>query len=107
MRFNKKLIASLSFRKSQSMYHAMGYSSMLVMQAGMTFDQNDMDAAIKSLRESLHTCEKYGTTEHKFLNLKDVFLKFTSLTITIHTAEFNVFELTTHVLNTDFGRKLE
>ncbi|XP_076004142.1 tetratricopeptide repeat protein 39B-like [Genypterus blacodes] len=45
--------------KSRSMYHAMGYSSMLVMQAGMTFDPNDMDSAMKSLRESLQICEKF------------------------------------------------
>ncbi|KAF7660432.1 hypothetical protein LDENG_00281960 [Lucifuga dentata] len=46
-------------RKSQSMYHAMGYSSMLVMQAGMTFDPSDMDAAMTALTDSLHTCEKF------------------------------------------------
>lgn len=40
------------------MYHAMGYSSILVMQAGMTFEEKDMEAAMTSLRESLQTCEK-------------------------------------------------
>ncbi|XP_070683819.1 tetratricopeptide repeat protein 39B-like [Pempheris klunzingeri] len=45
--------------KSQSMYHAMGYSSILVMQAGMTFEPKDMDAAMTSLRESLLTCERF------------------------------------------------
>lgn len=45
-------------RKEESMYHATGYSSMLVMQAGMTFDPQDVDAAMTSLRESLQTCER-------------------------------------------------
>ena len=48
-------------RKDESMYHAMGYSSMLVMQAGMTFDPKDVDAAMTSLRESLRTCQRYCT----------------------------------------------
>lgn len=41
------------------MYHAMGYSSILVMQAGMTFEPKDMDAAMTALRESLQTCQMY------------------------------------------------
>uniref|UniRef100_UPI003AAE7908 tetratricopeptide repeat protein 39B isoform X2 n=1 Tax=Centroberyx gerrardi TaxID=166262 RepID=UPI003AAE7908 len=43
----------------QSMYHAVGYSSILVMQAGMTFDPRDMDVAMESLRESLQTCQSF------------------------------------------------
>uniref|UniRef100_A0A8D3DSR3 Tetratricopeptide repeat protein 39B n=1 Tax=Scophthalmus maximus TaxID=52904 RepID=A0A8D3DSR3_SCOMX len=53
-------LAVLKPWKSQSMYHAMGYSSILVMQAGMTFEHTDMDAAMTSLRESLQTCQRYG-----------------------------------------------
>ncbi|KAG8014723.1 Tetratricopeptide repeat protein 39B [Nibea albiflora] len=45
--------------KDESMYHAMGYSSILVMQAGMTFEPKDMDAAMNSLRESLQTCQRF------------------------------------------------
>ncbi|KAF1395342.1 hypothetical protein PFLUV_G00010530 [Perca fluviatilis] len=52
-------LAILKPWKSQSMYHAMGYSSILVMQAGMTFDPKDMDAAMASLRESLQTCQRF------------------------------------------------
>ncbi|XP_029286927.1 tetratricopeptide repeat protein 39B [Cottoperca gobio] len=52
-------LALLKPRKSQSMYHAMGYSSILVMQAGMTFDPKDMEAAMESLRDSLHTCQRF------------------------------------------------
>ncbi|XP_034543814.1 tetratricopeptide repeat protein 39B-like [Notolabrus celidotus] len=52
-------LALLKPWKSQSMYHAMGYSSILVMQAGMTFEPKDMDAAMTSLRESLETCQNF------------------------------------------------
>uniref|UniRef100_A0AAQ5YDL5 Tetratricopeptide repeat protein 39B n=1 Tax=Amphiprion ocellaris TaxID=80972 RepID=A0AAQ5YDL5_AMPOC len=45
--------------KDQSMYHATGYSSILVMQAGMTFEPKDMDAAMTSLGESLQTCQRF------------------------------------------------
>ncbi|XP_041839522.1 tetratricopeptide repeat protein 39B-like isoform X2 [Melanotaenia boesemani] len=41
------------------MYHAMGYSSILMMQAAMTFDPKDMDAAMTALREALHTCQRF------------------------------------------------
>lgn len=51
--------AFLSSRKSESMYHAMGYSSILVMQAAVTFDAKDMDAAMTSLREALQVCQRY------------------------------------------------
>ncbi|KAM7394376.1 hypothetical protein PAMP_021183 [Pampus punctatissimus] len=52
-------LALLKPWKNQSMYHAMGYSSILVMQAGMTFDPKDMNAAMTSLRESLQTCQRF------------------------------------------------
>ncbi|XP_061888939.1 tetratricopeptide repeat protein 39B-like [Entelurus aequoreus] len=52
-------LAHLKPWKNQSMYHAMGYGSMLVMQAAMTFDPKDMDAAMESLSESLLTCQRF------------------------------------------------
>ncbi|XP_029362593.1 tetratricopeptide repeat protein 39B-like [Echeneis naucrates] len=52
-------LALLKPWKSQSMYHSMGYSSILVMQAGMTFEPKDVDAAMTSLRESLQTCQRF------------------------------------------------
>uniref|UniRef100_A0A673W7G6 Tetratricopeptide repeat protein 39B n=1 Tax=Salmo trutta TaxID=8032 RepID=A0A673W7G6_SALTR len=45
--------------RSQSMYHAVGYSSMLVMQAGMTFEPNDVEKATTALKESLQTCQMF------------------------------------------------
>ncbi|XP_033822695.2 tetratricopeptide repeat protein 39B-like isoform X1 [Periophthalmus magnuspinnatus] len=52
-------LALLKPWKDQSMYHAMGYCSILVMQAGMTFDPKDMDAAMTSLRDALQTCQRF------------------------------------------------
>lgn len=52
-------LALLKPWKDQSMYHAMGYSSILVMQAGMTFEVKDMDLAMASLRDSLQTCQRF------------------------------------------------
>uniref|UniRef100_A0A8C8DQ04 Tetratricopeptide repeat protein 39B n=1 Tax=Oryzias sinensis TaxID=183150 RepID=A0A8C8DQ04_9TELE len=42
-----------------SMYHAVGYSSILLMQAAMTFDPKDMDAAMTSLKDALHVCQRF------------------------------------------------
>nr|XP_020447540.1 tetratricopeptide repeat protein 39B-like isoform X3 [Monopterus albus] len=52
-------LALLAPWKSESMCHAMGYSSILVMQAAMTFEPKDLDAAMTSLKESLQTCQRY------------------------------------------------
>ncbi|XP_037545964.1 tetratricopeptide repeat protein 39B-like [Nematolebias whitei] len=52
-------LAALRPRKSRSMYHAVGYSSILLMQAAMTFDPKDMDVAMEALRESLHICQRF------------------------------------------------
>lgn len=52
-------LALLKPWKSRSMYHSMGYSSILVMQAGMTFEPKDMDVAMTALRESLQTCQRF------------------------------------------------
>ncbi|KAI5609288.1 tetratricopeptide repeat protein 39B [Silurus asotus] len=42
-----------------SMYHALGYSSILVMQAGMTFEHKDIQVAMTAIKESLQTCQKF------------------------------------------------
>uniref|UniRef100_A0AAR2JFJ4 Tetratricopeptide repeat protein 39B n=1 Tax=Pygocentrus nattereri TaxID=42514 RepID=A0AAR2JFJ4_PYGNA len=46
--------------REESVYHAMGYSSILAMQAGMTFDPKDMQSAIVALRDALNTCQRFG-----------------------------------------------
>lgn len=45
-------------RWKDSMYHALGYSSILVMQATMTFEQRDIQAAMQTIKEALHTCQR-------------------------------------------------
>ncbi|XP_052069149.1 tetratricopeptide repeat protein 39B-like [Mytilus californianus] len=52
---------------SSSMYHALGYGTILYIQAVMTFDMTDIEAAIQALKKSLHVCDrhrrKYSFTE--------------------------------------------
>lgn len=45
-------------RWKDSMYHALGYSSILVMQATMTFEQKDIQAAMATIKEALQTCQR-------------------------------------------------
>lgn len=40
------------------MYHALGYGSILVMQAVMTFEQQDIQMGIATMKEALQTCQK-------------------------------------------------
>uniref|UniRef100_A0A8C9VAP3 Tetratricopeptide repeat protein 39B n=1 Tax=Scleropages formosus TaxID=113540 RepID=A0A8C9VAP3_SCLFO len=42
-----------------SMYHALGYSSILVMQAAMTFEHKDIQTAMATIKEALQTCQRY------------------------------------------------
>lgn len=41
------------------MYHALGYSSILVMQATMTFEQRDIQTAMAVIKEALNTCQRF------------------------------------------------
>nr|KAF6434743.1 tetratricopeptide repeat domain 39B [Molossus molossus] len=43
----------------ESMYHALGYSTIVVLQAIMTFEQQDIQNGISAVRDALHTCQKY------------------------------------------------
>uniref|UniRef100_A0A4W3JRJ4 Tetratricopeptide repeat protein 39B n=1 Tax=Callorhinchus milii TaxID=7868 RepID=A0A4W3JRJ4_CALMI len=49
----------LLYRSKTSMYHALGYSTMHAMQAAMTFEQQDILSAIATMKEALHTCQRY------------------------------------------------
>ncbi|XP_070287802.1 tetratricopeptide repeat protein 39B isoform X1 [Myotis yumanensis] len=42
-----------------SMYHALGYSTIVVLQAIMTFEQQDIQNGISAMRDALQTCQKY------------------------------------------------
>uniref|UniRef100_A0A8C2AMD1 Tetratricopeptide repeat protein 39B n=1 Tax=Cyprinus carpio TaxID=7962 RepID=A0A8C2AMD1_CYPCA len=41
------------------MYHALGYSSILVMQATMTFEHKDIQAGMTTIKEALQTCQRF------------------------------------------------
>ncbi|KAL2098267.1 hypothetical protein ACEWY4_007474 [Coilia grayii] len=45
--------------RKDSMYHAMGYSSIMTMQAGMTFAPKDLETATAALEEALVTCQRF------------------------------------------------
>ncbi|XP_040819431.1 tetratricopeptide repeat protein 39B isoform X1 [Ochotona curzoniae] len=42
-----------------SMYHALGYSTIVVLQAVMTFEQQDIQKGISAMKDALQTCQKY------------------------------------------------
>ncbi|XP_069818081.1 tetratricopeptide repeat protein 39B [Dendropsophus ebraccatus] len=42
-----------------SMYHALGYSTILVMQAAMTFEPQDIQMGIVTMKEALQTCQRF------------------------------------------------
>ncbi|CAK6434033.1 unnamed protein product [Pipistrellus nathusii] len=42
-----------------NMYHALGYSTIVVLQAIMTFEQQDIQNGISAMRDALQTCQKY------------------------------------------------
>ncbi|XP_062386667.1 tetratricopeptide repeat protein 39B-like [Sardina pilchardus] len=59
---NNKFLEALDILRpwrNDSMYHAMGYSSILAMQAGMTFEPKDMEKAVEALQEALVTCQRF------------------------------------------------
>uniref|UniRef100_A0A9J7X9T3 Tetratricopeptide repeat protein 39B n=1 Tax=Cyprinus carpio carpio TaxID=630221 RepID=A0A9J7X9T3_CYPCA len=45
--------------QTDSMYHALGYSSILVMQATMTFEHKDIQAGMTTIKEALQTCQRF------------------------------------------------
>uniref|UniRef100_A0A8B9HJS5 Tetratricopeptide repeat protein 39B n=1 Tax=Astyanax mexicanus TaxID=7994 RepID=A0A8B9HJS5_ASTMX len=59
---NNKFSEALDLLKpwsKDSMYHALGYSSILVMQAAMTFEHKDIQTAMATIKEALHTCHRF------------------------------------------------
>ncbi|XP_070351482.1 tetratricopeptide repeat protein 39B isoform X5 [Equus asinus] len=43
----------------ESMYHALGYSTIVVLQAVMTFEQQDIQNGISAMKDALQTCQRY------------------------------------------------
>ncbi|KAM6909233.1 LOW QUALITY PROTEIN: tetratricopeptide repeat protein 39B [Xenentodon cancila] len=59
---NNKFSQALDLLKPwwrDSMYHALGYSSILVMQATMTFEHKDIQTAMATIKEALQTCQRF------------------------------------------------
>ncbi|XP_063042670.1 tetratricopeptide repeat protein 39B-like [Engraulis encrasicolus] len=59
---NNKFSEALDLLKpwaKDSMYHALGYSSILVMQAAMTFEHSDIQAAMTTIKDALQTCQRF------------------------------------------------
>lgn len=46
------------------MYHALGYSTIVVLQAIMTFEQQDIQNGISAMRDALQTCQKYELSNY-------------------------------------------
>uniref|UniRef100_A0A2K6V2E0 Tetratricopeptide repeat domain 39B n=1 Tax=Saimiri boliviensis boliviensis TaxID=39432 RepID=A0A2K6V2E0_SAIBB len=46
-------------RAKESMYHALGYSTIVVLQAVLTFEQQDIQNGISAMKDALQTCQKY------------------------------------------------
>uniref|UniRef100_G3QSN4 Tetratricopeptide repeat protein 39B n=1 Tax=Gorilla gorilla gorilla TaxID=9595 RepID=G3QSN4_GORGO len=51
--------ASTVSRAKESMYHALGYSTIVVLQAVLTFEQQDIQNGISAMKDALQTCQKY------------------------------------------------
>lgn len=59
---NNKFSEALDLLKpwsKDSMYHALGYSSILVMQATMTFEHKDIQTGMATIKEALQTCQRF------------------------------------------------
>ncbi|XP_015250069.1 PREDICTED: tetratricopeptide repeat protein 39B [Cyprinodon variegatus] len=59
---NNKFSQALDLLKpwwKHSMYHALSYSSILVMQATMTFEQKDIQTAMETIKQALQTCHRF------------------------------------------------
>uniref|UniRef100_A0A8C6PIF8 Tetratricopeptide repeat protein 39B n=1 Tax=Nothobranchius furzeri TaxID=105023 RepID=A0A8C6PIF8_NOTFU len=68
---NNKFSQALDLLKpwwKDSMYHALGYSSILVMQATMTFEHKDIQTAMATIKEALQTCQRFALS---FSNLQE------------------------------------
>lgn len=60
------LIPCVAPRAKDSMYHALGYSTIVVLQAIMTFEQQDIQNGISAMRDALQTCQKYELSNYMF-----------------------------------------
>ncbi|KAG1703674.1 Tetratricopeptide repeat protein 39B [Nymphon striatum] len=57
-------------RANSSMYHALGYGTILYIQAIMTYEMEDIEAAIDSLKKAAHVCKKFQKNNSVTASLK-------------------------------------
>ncbi|CAM4673876.1 unnamed protein product [Leuciscus chuanchicus] len=59
---NNKFSEALDLLKpwsKDSMYHALGYSSIMAMQATMTFEHKDIQTGMATIKDALQTCQRF------------------------------------------------
>ncbi|XP_063770142.1 tetratricopeptide repeat protein 39B isoform X2 [Pseudophryne corroboree] len=61
----------------ESMYHALGYSTILVMQSAMTFEPQDIQMGIGTMKEALQTCQKFRKRNSVVESLSNLVSKHT------------------------------
>lgn len=59
-------------RAKESMYHALGYSTIVVLQAIMTFEQQDIQNGISAMKDALQTCQKYDWVVNIWVKTPDL-----------------------------------
>uniref|UniRef100_A0A3P8XN70 Tetratricopeptide repeat protein 39B n=1 Tax=Esox lucius TaxID=8010 RepID=A0A3P8XN70_ESOLU len=78
---NNKFSEALELLKpwwKNSMYHALGYSSILVMQAAMTFEHRDIQTAMAVIKEALNTCQRFRKRNSVVESLSSLVIKQTN-----------------------------
>ncbi|XP_075065945.1 tetratricopeptide repeat protein 39B isoform X1 [Mixophyes fleayi] len=60
-----------------SMYHALGYSTILVMQSAMTFEPQDIQMGIGTMKEALQTCQRFRKRNSVVESLSNLVSKHT------------------------------
>ncbi|XP_044128185.1 tetratricopeptide repeat protein 39B [Bufo gargarizans] len=60
-----------------SIYHALGYSTILVMQAAMTFEPQDIQMGIATMKEALQTCQRFRKRNSVVESLSNLVSKHT------------------------------
>uniref|UniRef100_A0AAY5EIF4 Tetratricopeptide repeat protein 39B n=1 Tax=Electrophorus electricus TaxID=8005 RepID=A0AAY5EIF4_ELEEL len=106
---NNKFSEALDLLKpwsKDSMYHALGYSSILVMQAAMTFEHNDIQTAMTTIKEEMHAELCYAECLLQKAALTFVqdenMISFIKGGIKIRTS-YQIYKDCQHVLNTSQG----
>ncbi|CAK8688467.1 unnamed protein product [Clavelina lepadiformis] len=74
--FNNQFVDAKQLMKEKStssMYHALGYSTLLVMEAIMTFESCDISIAMQSIKSSLQICNRCRRKQNIAANIGKMF----------------------------------